>query len=371
MPKVSVIIPSYNHEKYVAEAIQSVLDQTYQDFEIVVTDDGSTDKTVEVIKQFSDSRIKLFVFEENQGACIAANHCIKNAVGEFISLLNSDDAYKPHKLEKQINFLDKNPEIGAVFSYPEFIDEDSQLITKKHFYQTTFQKPNRTRFEWLNYFFYNGNCICHPTILIRKECYDIVGLYDPRYAQLPDFDFWIRLCQKYDIHIMPEELIKFRIRNNEANVSSRKPQTHVRISSEIYQIYQNYLNLEVLENLTTIFPEVKQFKNFEENQEFNREICQYFIAKLALETEFNSIHCFGINLLFQLLKPSNSINSEKLHNLISYKELIKITGSFDPFREKREQQLIAILKDSQIFRLRQAWLRIKSRLGIDRDRKLF
>jgi glycosyltransferase involved in cell wall biosynthesis len=154
MPKVSVIIPSYNHEKYVREAIQSVLEQTYQDFEIVITDDGSRDRTVSIIKSFTDPRIKLFYFPKNRGAAVAVNHCIAEASGEFIALLNSDDAFVPKKLEKQVEFLDKNPKIGAVFSYAQFIDEDSKDITNtEHHYAKVFLQQNRSRFEWLNYFF--------------------------------------------------------------------------------------------------------------------------------------------------------------------------------------------------------------------------
>ncbi|MGB8687985.1 MAG: glycosyltransferase, partial [Microcoleus sp.] len=85
MPKVSVVMASYNHEKFVAETIQSVLDQTYQDFEFIITDDGSPDRTVDVIKKFADPRIKLFCFPQNQGACTAMNNCINEAKGEYIA----------------------------------------------------------------------------------------------------------------------------------------------------------------------------------------------------------------------------------------------------------------------------------------------
>jgi glycosyltransferase involved in cell wall biosynthesis len=361
MPRVSVIIPSYNHEKYVAEAIQSVLDQSYQDFEIVITDDGSNDNTVDVIKQFTDSRIKLFVFDKNLGASIATNHCIKNSTGEFVALLNSDDVWLPNKLEKQVQFLDKHPDIGAVFSYSEFIDENSQLFIKEHFYTTIFQQPNRTRFEWLNYFFYRGNCLCHPSILIRKECYDTVGLYDPRYAQLPDFDFWIRLCQKYEIHIIVEKLIRFRLRDNEANASGQRPETLARHSVELCQIYKNFLSPTILENLSLIFPEVNQIPEFAEAKNFSRDTLAYFVAKLALTNQFKSVHYFGINVLFDLLNPSNLIDSEKIKYLITYKNLINITGELDPFSEQDQRELI-LFKNSLFFRLRKIWLTFKSKL---------
>ncbi|HSE39385.1 MAG TPA: glycosyltransferase family 2 protein, partial [Acidobacteriota bacterium] len=98
MPTVSVIIPSYNHERFVQECIQSVLNQTFQDFEIIITDDASIDRTVEIIEQFDDPRIKLFKHSINQGVSIAANNCIKHAKGKYIAWLSSDDAWYSEKL---------------------------------------------------------------------------------------------------------------------------------------------------------------------------------------------------------------------------------------------------------------------------------
>ena len=179
MPRVSIVIPSYNHEKFVRECIQSVLDQTYQDFEIVITDDGSPDGTVNVIKEFDDSRIQLYTHAENKGACIAINNCIQKATGEYIAVLCSDDAWEPSKLEKQVQYLDSHPETGAVFTKVVLVDEEGNPIGPedyKNFY--IFEKENRSRYEWLKFFFYSGNCLCHPSVLIREKCYDDIGLYD-------------------------------------------------------------------------------------------------------------------------------------------------------------------------------------------------
>jgi len=371
MPRVSVVIPSYNHENYIVEAIQSVLDQTYQDFEIIITDDGSTDNTVNVIQKFTDPRIKLFAFETNQGASVSLNYCIKNSTGQFISLLNSDDVWLSQKLEKQVQFLDNHPEIGAVFSYPKFIDENSKILTEDHFYKVQFQKINRTRFKWLNHFFYHGNCLCHPSVLIRKECYDTVGLYDPRYAQLPDFEFWIRLCKQYEIYIIPEDLIKFRIRDNEANASGRRSENYVRISLEMPQIYKNYLDIDILKNLLIIFPEIYELNPFVNDYEFDQKVYKYFLAQLALKTEFNSVHYFGIDIMFQLMNSPEFVHYNKSHFIISYKNLIKLTGNIDPFREKmtqdywKIQENLSILKKSNFFQLRKIWLNIKSRIGFN------
>src|SRR5215470_10311500 len=111
-PKVSVVVKSYNHDAYVGETIQSVLDQSFQDFEIVVTDDGSSDGTPDVVRAFSDPRIHLEVFPHNRGISHAINATIARARGTYIAILNSDDFALPGRLERQAAFLDAHPDIG-------------------------------------------------------------------------------------------------------------------------------------------------------------------------------------------------------------------------------------------------------------------
>jgi len=326
VPKISVIIPSYNHEKFIAETIKSVLDQSFQDLEIIITDDGSTDKTVDEIKNFSDPRIKLFIFEENQGACLAANNCIRHSKGEYISMLSSDDIFLPGKLEKQIHFFNKNRECAAVFSYARLIDEDGfDFEEKNHYYYSIFKQPNRTRHEWLNYFFYKGNCLCHPSMLIRAECYENVGCYDPRFAQLPDLDFWIRLCLKDNIHILPEDLIKLRIRRDRANVSGARPDSVKRHLLEFSVVLNNYLEIKTSQELLKIFPEAEKLGIIQD------ESISYFIAKLALEFQNPPHQQFGMQTLFRLFVDKQAVDRLYTNYGVNYIDLNKLSGLFDIF----------------------------------------
>jgi glycosyltransferase involved in cell wall biosynthesis len=331
MPRVSVIIPSYNHEKFVGESIRGVLNQSYRDLELIITDDGSSDGTVDVIKQFTDPRIRLFLFQENQGASIATNNCIENARGEYIAVLTSDDVFLPGKLEKQVKFLDEHPEIGAVFGYAQIIDEEGNDFTdENHFYYSIFKQPNRNRYEWLNHFFYKGNCLCHPSLLIRRECYDTVGLYDPRYAQQPDFDFWIRLCFKYDIQIIPEDLIKFRIRKGEANVSGRRPEVEKRLFPELIEVFRKYLAIETTVELYMIFPEAVKYGKFEDNS-----LIPFIVARLALDSNYfhpvlqPALQYFGIEVLFDLLSSKDRASLILQTFGFRYNDLLSITGKCD------------------------------------------
>jgi glycosyltransferase involved in cell wall biosynthesis len=371
MPQVSIIIPSYNHEKYVEEAIESILVQTFQDFEIVITDDASADATVKLIKKYDDPRIKLICFEENRGACAAANSCIQNSTGELIALLNSDDVFVSSKLEKQVNFLDKHQEIGAVFSYAQTIDDEGNKID--HGYKKLFIQPNRTRFEWLNFFFFNLNCLCHPSILIRRTCYDQIGLYDERFAQLPDYDQWIRLCMKYEIHILPEELVKYRIRDNEANASGNRSDVRIRAQIELYEILKkNYFCPAFYDYLPQVFSGVKSF--FYENE----KLAPYLIASEALKSN-REIHKFlALDTLYQVLDSSSIISQQLIsRGMLSHTDLINVAGKIDIFsseelkkiREELEftQAKVFALENSFFGRLRNFWISFKTLFRLGRN----
>ncbi|MCL6583030.1 MAG: glycosyltransferase [bacterium] len=353
MPRVSVVMASYNHEKYVAEAIQSALDQTYQDIEIIITDDGSTDGTVSQIKKFRDPRISLFCFEKNQGACVAIRTSLEKARGEYIALLNSDDVFYPDKLEKQVSFLNDHSDIAAVFSHAQIIDEQgNDFVDVNHFYYSIFQQANRTRFEWLNHFFYHRNCLCHPSVLIRRKCYETIGYYDERYAQLPDFDFWIRLCMHYEIHVLQEKLIKFRIRTDEANASGNRPEVRIRDRWEFGQILKNYLRIKTCEDLLKIFPEAAEYQKIDEN------LIPFYVAMIALKVNSPIYQLFAVNTLHELL--GNRKIAEKLETRYNFRyiDLIRLTGRYDFFnlergeieKSKEERERERLVKNKGIFK---------------------
>src|SRR3712207_3309219 len=199
MPKVSVVVPSYNHERFVSQSIRSALEQTVSDLEVIVVDDGSRDGSVKVIETIEDPRLRLVTFPENIGAAEATNRGISDATGEFIAILNSDDAWVPNKIEQQLSIFDSRPDLGAVFSWAQFVDEKDQPINPEDLpFGRVFEERNRSRGLWLRRFLLQSNCLCHPSILIRRAVYDKVGLYDERFRQLPDFDMWIRVCSLFD-----------------------------------------------------------------------------------------------------------------------------------------------------------------------------
>ena len=318
---------TYNHGKFLKESIDSVLNQTFQDFDFIITNDGSIDNTKDILGEYANNnKIKIFSFEKNQGALLATENCIKNITGKYVAIINSDDVWNVDKLEKQVLFLDNNIDIFAVFTKVNIINEKSKPI--KHYLSSVFNdQQNRTRYEWLRYFFYKGNAICHPSILVRKECYDIFGSYKYTLSSLPDFDMWIKICSKFEIYLMEEKLISFRILDNEMNESGNRPENIIRTLNDYYFVMQNFLNLTVDDFLKT-FPDIEKFDN--------PKLLPYYFAIECINQNNISIKAFGLHTLYTIM--DNKEIRGLLLGIFELKDLYKISRNiniYNPFFNKK------------------------------------
>lgn len=371
-PKVSVIMPVYNQEKFIAEAIQSILDQTFQDFEIIITNDGSTDNTPEKINKFSDPRIRVLTLEKNKGISNALNNCIANSKGEYIALLNSDDVFLPDKLKKQVDFFDENKDIAAVFTLANIIDETGQpLKDKNHFYYSIFDQSDKNRLEWLNYFFYNGNCLCHPSMMMQRRCFENVGYYDIRFHQMQDFELYVRICMKYDIHIIQEKLVNFRVLSNEANVSGNRPDSRNRSAWEMEKILDNYLEIGA-EDFEAIFLKSKTFK-----MPLKKDLVPFYISIIASKINSALYKHFALQTLYNLLGDKNTLNvMQKIENFDS-QSFVRLTGELDVFQIsslenlnielkkyqrdiQQKNQEIKTIKSSKFWKLREKYIKLRN-----------
>lgn len=328
MPRVSVLLSSLNHAKFVAEAIQSVLDQTFTDFELIIIDDCSDDDSWNVIQRFRDPRIRTFRNAERRRGAAGFNDAIRSlAQGEYVAIHHSDDAWLPEKLEKQVAFLSVHHEVGAVFSQVTLFGEDGNPITdSSHFYHSVFQQPNRNRLEWLRYFFLEGNCLCHPSVLARRQALLDAGLYDRRLGQITDFDLWVRLCLHHEIHILNDALVRFRIRNGEANQSGNKQETYVRGRNEWPLALGRLLRICDEEEFFSIFPEMRSRSHPAGNN------LPFLLALRAIETGSDYKMLFGLNLLYTLLEDEPSAARIREKYGFGYTDLIALSAQVDPFR---------------------------------------
>ncbi len=328
MPKVSVILTSFNHEKYLRQTIESAINQTFSDFELIILDDCSSDNSWGIINEYSDPRIRAFRSDKPGQVVFWISDAITNlAIGDYIAIHHSDDVWELDKLEKQVAFLSAHPDYGAVFTNALAINEDSLPLTdEKHFYFNVFNQPNRTRHEWLRHFFLNGNALCHPSLLIRKSCYENCGLFRYGLAQVPDFDMWIRLCMKYEIHVLPERLVKFRVRDNEANSSGNRPETRIRSAYEYYKLLQTYRDIVRIDEVFKIFPDYVSYGRGKNTD------AEYVLARVCLESNsFFLKHLLGIEILFDILNdPKRRQAVEKAYGF-SQTDFLAITGQYDVF----------------------------------------
>ncbi len=244
-PTVSVLVKSYQHAPYVRQTIESVLAQSFQDFEIVVTDDGSTDGTADILRGFTDPRIRLECWPENRGISAAMNASIARARGRYLAILNSDDWALPGRLRRQVAFLDAHPEVSLVFGLPRPVDENGLPTAAFNDFAYALRLAPFSRRAWLRHFFFHGNVLNAPTAMIRREAYEIAGPYDPRLTNLQDFDMWIRmLVAGHSIHLLPEPLTAFRIRANHANASAASPEARLRSSFEHAKILGRFAEFD-------------------------------------------------------------------------------------------------------------------------------
>lgn len=304
--KVSVIIPSHNHSQFIERTINSVLQQTFDDFEIIIVDDCSTDNSTDVIDSVKDSRLKKFYLKENLGTVMALNFGLSKANGKYIATLGSDDMWEKDKLEKQINVLENNKNLAACFSWANIIDENDQLLqTCSTINCDVFIQKNRTQGQWLRYFYENANCLCHSSALLRKEAYDKIGNYNLAYRQLHDFEYWIKLINKYEIFIIEESLVKYRrIEKTNNSVSAVNLENTIRVFNETYNIWFDYFFSYMNENVF-IDAFKDKFKN-KLNLSYEELICEtFFVLK---ELNIGGVQCNALALRFL----TENLNNDKI-----------------------------------------------------------
>lgn len=220
-PLVSIVMPNYNCEKYIGQTIESVLSQSYEFFEFIIIDDGSTDNSRLIINSFQDERIVKCYLEKNEHICYALNYGLNIAKGNYIARIDSDDRWLPNKLEMQITFMEKNPEYGACFTWVTVVDEQDNVLTAAQTNQVNyFKTENREQYQWLRQFYFNGSCLCHPSVVMRKSVVEEVGIYNYSLVQIQDYEMWIRIVKKYSIYVIQEPLIKYRWFLSGSNLSA-------------------------------------------------------------------------------------------------------------------------------------------------------
>ncbi len=242
MSKIAICMCCYNHEKYVAEAIESIIEQTYEDWELWIANDGSTDSSKEVIESFTDKRIHFYNFEKN--TCWVGAHTflldkIESADCNYLVITDSDDKWKPYRLEKQVAVLDDHPEYAACFSWDEILFEDgSEQDLYRSMTDYSHQK-NRSRFEWLRTFGMYDNNMNGCSAMVRREAYFEAGGYNHYFIRMGDYRLWMRIALNHQIFVVQEPLVYYR--RHGSNISKVDKNTALGVINEMYMIKKFFL----------------------------------------------------------------------------------------------------------------------------------
>jgi glycosyltransferase involved in cell wall biosynthesis len=230
MPKVSIIMPVYNAEKFIKTAIESILNQTFQDFELIMIDDHSTDYTIELIRQVNSEKLIIIQTPQNSGAAISRNLGIKSAKGEYIAFMDADDWSHPQRLEKQITFLDNNPPMGMVGTWADIVDEQGNVLDSFVWEIPQNQLRSRLLFH---------NCFVTSSVMVRRE-YALL-LFDNAYPPAEDYELWRRIAKQTEVAIIREKLVKYL--SHGQGISKRKEELMQENRLKILHLYLSDLGI--------------------------------------------------------------------------------------------------------------------------------
>jgi len=243
VPLISVALPAYNAEGYVGDAVQSVLRQSFADWELVIVNDGSTDRTLDRVRAFDDPRI-ICIDSDHQGPTVAYNRAIDACSGKYLAILNSDDVCYPDRLDRQLREYQSGTR-RILFSEVDFIDDQGRPFEGPHFLTGVFERKQQTRAQILERFFTRGNFLCTPTMFTEREVFMQAGRFDPSIFQIQDFDMWIRLVKKYEFFIMPGAVTQYRIHDGNLTGPGRSggdPAGGARTINEVHLIMTKFFD---------------------------------------------------------------------------------------------------------------------------------
>jgi glycosyltransferase involved in cell wall biosynthesis len=302
-PLVSVIIPIFNAEKFVVPAVESILNQTYQNLEVIIVDDASTDGTVEKLSSFKDDRIKLLTNQNNLGNYASRNLGIRNAKGKYIAVMDSDDIASLDRIAKQVDFLENNYTISFIGSWANRIDENDNFIEKIQT-ETNVEKIKVNSLFQVEFI--------HPTMMFRLEIFKLHYYYDENYLFAGDYELVTRLINKFKFHVINEYLINYRRSKDQISKKNIAQQTEyfldvvqarfesygIKISSDrrflIKLVTRNHDNISIsLKDLTLLIDLFQDLLAFNHKQNhFDMDKLKNFLRQIYLDCFYNYVGSF-------------------------------------------------------------------------------
>lgn len=324
-PLVSVLMTVYNEQKYLSKSIESVLGQSYKNIQFIIINDGSTDKSEEVIFSFKDRRIEYYALDENRHIAFATNFGFSKVRGTYLAIMDSDDIWYPEKLERQIEYLKQHPEHKGCFTWIDIIDEEDNNINEKMKSLRDLYSPTmKTREDWLRFFFFYGNCLNNPSSLIYSDTISEVGMHNLFYIQAQDMEWWVRFAKKYSFGIIEEPLIKYRrVLKSEKNISGYSEIHDTRFFNEYMIIRYHFFDDMEDEFFIRVFGECFRNKNAQTHEELECEKAFLLCNAMNHSSVYSAL---GFIKLEELMGNSKTAKILKEHYHFSTKECGEYTG---------------------------------------------
>ena len=213
-PLVTVLMPVYNGARYLGEAIESILNQTYTNFEFLIIDDASTDDSVEIIKSYRDSRLRFVENSENLGQAETMNRGLRLALSQYIARMDQDDISLSLRLEKQVGFMENNPQVGVCGTWMKYIGYGNSVLELA------------TKDDLIKIKLLTTQNLAHPTVMIRNSVLNEYNLrYNGEYSPAEDYDLWVRMSDYCSFANLPEPLVKYRLHENQGSKIAEKRQS--------------------------------------------------------------------------------------------------------------------------------------------------
>jgi len=272
--RLTLLMPVYNGEKYLREAIDSILNQTYPDFEFLIIDDGSTDRSYEIISSYQDSRIKLLKNSKNLGLIQTLNIGLENSDTEYIARMDCDDISLPQRLEKQIVFMDKNPSVGISGTWVKPFGGKSGKVWK---YETDPEKIKAQLFF--------DSCLAHPSIIIRESMLAKNKLsYDCRHLHAEDWGLWQKASFCFDLGNLPQLLLLYRI--SDSSVRMKNNEIYEQTLFELDKTNLESLGIEIKQQDIILHRKIASW-SFEKSKEFVKDSEEWLLKLLKANNATN------------------------------------------------------------------------------------
>jgi len=362
MPKVSIGIPTYNSEKFLAQAIESVLSQTYTDFELIVSDDGSNDNTDSIVSFYAekDKRIRYLKNSNRLGLFGNFNNCIEHSSGEYINILGHDDVMLPRNIQVKTEIFEQYSNIGLVASSVEVIDADDNPVNLGWGkYDSDALEVGK---DWVVHKVTAHNPICCPFVFLRRSVIEKSGLFNSKYPFVGDFDMWLRVAIHADVYLIHEVLGRFRW--HETNESHKYDGLYY--LTEVSQIWD-----EIIERLNLPFEKLQQMENRILTGLSEHFILAFINHDLNTALQMSQVlDCWRgrdrqLSIAIKLLGKQVQELNQSLYALHKSEEILQSELLKYQSEISHLQNTVIAMESSKFWKSRIKWFKIKRKLGLE------